>query len=240
MSVSNKPHLPIENQILAALSAPEYQRLVPYLERVELSINQILYEAGEPITYVYFPNQSIVSLVCIQENGATVEAGVVSKDGMVGMPVIWGGISTTTTALVQVANGAMKMKAEHLVAEFQRGRELQSLLLRYTQALFTQVTQTAACNRLHTIEERLARWLLIVSDRVQSDTFPLTQEFIAQMLGVRRAGVTVAAGILSRAGMISYKRGNINILNHEDLEQTACECYSIIKDEYARLLGRQS
>jgi CRP-like cAMP-binding protein len=240
MSVSNQPHLLIENQILAALSAAEYQRLVPHLERVNLPIHQVLYSAGEPITHVYFPNQAVVSLVCIQEDGSTVEAGMVSNDGMVGLPVIWGGGSTTTTAFVQVADGAMRMKSEQLKAEFKRGGELQTLLLRYTQALFTQVTQTAACNRLHTIEERLARWLLIVADRVQSDQFPLTQEFIAQMLGCRRAGVTVAAGTLSRAGMISYKRGNITILNREDLEEASCECYSIIKNEYARLLGTQS
>jgi CRP-like cAMP-binding protein len=240
MSVSNQPHLPIENKILAALSAAEYQRLIPHLERVNLSLEQVLYEAGSPITHVYFLNQSIASLVCIQENGLTVEAGMVSNDGMVGLPVIWGGGSTTTTAFIQVAGGGIRMKAKDLIAEFKRGGELQSLLLCYTQALFTQVTQTAACNRLHTIEERLARWLLIVADRMQSNTFPLTQEFIAQMLGCRRAGVSVAAGTLSRAGMISYKRGNINILNREDLEQTSCECYSIIKNEYARLLGTQS
>ncbi|MBW4566104.1 MAG: Crp/Fnr family transcriptional regulator [Mojavia pulchra JT2-VF2] len=240
MSISNQPHLPIENQILAALSAAEYQRLVPYLERVKLPLQQVLYEAGEPITHVYFPHQAIASLVCIQEDGSTVEAGVVSSDGMVGLPVIWGGGTTTTTAFIQVADDGMRMKAEQLKAQFHRGGELQSLLLRYTQALFTQVTQTAACNRLHTIEERLARWLLIVADRVQSDQFPLTQEFIAQMLGCRRAGVTVAAGTLSRAGMISYKRGNIAILNRSDLEDTSCECYSIVKNEYARLLGTQS
>jgi CRP-like cAMP-binding protein len=237
MSVSNQPHHIIENQILAALSAAEYQRLVPHLERVHLSLHQVLYEAGEPITHVYFLNQAIASLVCIQDDGSTVEAGVVSSDGMVGLPVIWGGGMTTTTAFIQVADGGMKMKAEQLIAEFKRGGELQSLLLRYTQALFTQVTQTAACNRLHTIEERLARWLLIVADRVQSDQFPLTQEFIAQMLGCRRAGVTVAAGTLARAGIISYKRGNVTILNRSDLEQASCECYSIIKNEYARLLG---
>lgn len=240
MSVSKVLHIPIENKILAALSTSAYQRLVPHLERVNLPLQQVLYKAGEPITHVYFLNQAIASLVCIQEDGSTVEAGVVSNDGMVGLPVIWGGNSTTTTAFIQVANDGMRMKAEHLIAEFKRGGELQSLLLRYTQALFTQVTQTAACNRLHTIEERLARWLLIVSDRVQSDRFPRTQEFIAQMLGCRRAGVTVAAGILSRAGMISYRRGYITILNREDLENASCECYSIVKNEYARLLGTQS
>jgi CRP-like cAMP-binding protein len=159
---------------------------------------------------------------------------------MVGLPVIWGGNTTTTTAFIQVAGTVIKMKAEPLLAEFKRGGELQNLLLLYTQALFTQVTQTTACNRWHTIEERLARWLLTVSDQVQSDQFALTQEFIAQMLGCRRSGVTVAAGTLSQAGMISYRRGNINILNRQDLEHTACECYYIIKKEYARLLSKQS
>ncbi|MBW4562458.1 MAG: Crp/Fnr family transcriptional regulator [Mojavia pulchra JT2-VF2] len=240
MSVSNQSHLPIKNQILAALSASEYQRLVPHLERVHLELKQVLYEAGEPITHVYFPHQAIASLVCNQEDGSTVEAGVVSNDGMVGLPVIWGGNSTTTTAFVQIADSGMRMKAEQLKTEFNRGGELQSLLLRYTQALFTQVTQTAACNRVHSIEERLARWLLITSDHVQSDAFPLTQEFLAHMLGCRRSGVTVAAGTLSRSGIISYKRGNITILNREDLVDTSCECYSIIKNEYARLLGTQS
>ncbi len=238
--MSNQPHRPIRNQLLLALSEPEYQRLVPHLERVELSLEQVLYKASEPITHVYFPEKSIVSLVCQQLDGSIIEAGLVSGDGMVGLPVIWGGNTTTTTAFVQVANGALRMKTQQLQAEFLRGGELQSLLLLYTQALFTQVTQTAACNRLHKIEERLARWLLTVSDRVQSDTFVLTQEFIAQMLGCRRSGVTEAAGILSRTGMISYKRGNINILNRKDLEMKSCECYSVIKNEYARLLNIQS
>jgi CRP-like cAMP-binding protein len=237
MFVSNQLHLPIENQILAALSAAEYQRLVPYLERVDVSLQQVLYEAGKPITHVYFLDQGITSLVSIQEDGSTVEAAMVGKDGMVGLPVILGGNWTTTTAFIQIAGGGMRMKTEDLIAEFKRGGELQSLLLRYTQALLTQVTQTAACNSLHTIEERLARWLLVVADRVQSNTFPLTQELIAKMLGCRRAGVTVAAGTLSRSGMISYKRGNITILNRENLEQASCGCYSIVKNEYARLLG---
>ncbi|BCL36346.1 Crp/Fnr family transcriptional regulator [Nostoc sp. MS1] len=240
MPISNQPHLPIKNKILASLSQTEYQRLIPHLEHVELTFNQVLYHTGEPITHVYFPHQAIASLVCNQADGSTVEAGMVSNDGIVGLPVVWGGHSTNTSAFVQVPDSGMRMKAEILIAEFHRGGELQSLLLRYTQALFTQVTQTAACNRLHTIEERLARWLLLVSDRMQSDKFPLTQEFISQMLGCRRSGVTVAAGTLSKAGMISYKRGNITILNRSDLEDTSCECYSIIKNEYARLLHIQS
>ncbi|MEH2211258.1 Crp/Fnr family transcriptional regulator, partial [Nostoc sp.] len=236
MSVSNQPHLPIENQILAALSEAEYQRLVPYLERVELSVKQILYKANEPITHVYFPHQSMVSLICIQQNGSTVEAGIVSNDGMVGIPVIWGSNITNTTAFVQIAGSSMMMKTELLQAEFKRGGELQSLLLGYTHGLFTQVTQTLACNSLHTIERRLARWLLFIAVRVQSDTFVLTQEYIAKTLGCRRTSVTEVAGRLSRAGIISYKRGMITILNRSGLEDTSCECYFMIKEEYARLL----
>ena len=200
--MSNAPPKPIENRLLAALPADEYQRLVPHLERVSLSLHQIIYEAGEPIIHVYFPHQAIVSLVSTMLNGSTAEVGVVGNEGMVGLPVIWGGNTTTTSAFVQVADGGMRMKSLWLLAEFNRGGALQRLLLRYMQALHTQVSQTAACNRLHSVEARLARWLLMVSDRMQSDQFELTQEFIAQMLGTRREGVTVAAGTLSKAAMI--------------------------------------
>ena len=162
---------------------------------------------------------------------------MVGNEGMVGLPVIWGGNTTTTSAFVQVADGGMRMKSLWLLAEFNRGGALQRLLLRYMQALHTQVSQTAACNRLHSVEARLARWLLMVSDRMQSDQFELTQEFIAQMLGTRREGVTVAAGTLSQAGMIRYTRGKITILERENLKLTSCECYGVIKDEFARLLG---
>ncbi|MDF5714910.1 MAG: Crp/Fnr family transcriptional regulator [Rhizonema sp. NSF051] len=240
MSISNLPQEPIKNHILAALSSAEYQRLIAHLEPVEFEIKQVLYKVGEPITHVYFPHQAIISLVSILEDGTSVEAGIVSNEGMVGLPVIWGSNTTTTTALVQVADGGMRMKAMPLLTEFNRGSELQSLLLRYTQILFTQVTQTAVCNRVHTIEERLARWLLIVSDNMQSDKFLLTQEFIGEMLGCRRSGVTVAASILSRAGIITYKRGNIAILDRKHLEDASCECYSIIKNESARLLTKKS
>jgi CRP-like cAMP-binding protein len=212
-----------------ALSETEYQRLVPHLELVELSVRQVLYNANEPITHVYFPHQAIVSLVCTQKDGSTVEAGMVSNDGMVGLSVIWGSNTTNTSAFVQIAGSSLMMETGLLQAEFNRGGELQGLLLRYTHGLFTQVTQTLACNSLHTIEQRLARWLLFIADRMQSDTFPLTQEYIAKMLGCRRPGVTEAAGRLSRAGMISYKRGVISILNHQNLEQTSCECYSMLK-----------
>ncbi|MEH2356265.1 Crp/Fnr family transcriptional regulator [Nostoc sp.] len=225
------------NKLLAALPASDYERLAPHLKLVSLSNRQILHEPGERIAQVYFPNKAVVSIITTMEDGSTVEAGLVSNEGMVGIPVILGDNITTTTALVQVPDSAMKMDADILRSEFNRGTVLQNLLLRYVQGVYTQIAQGSACNRLHKLERRLARWLLTVSDRLESEKFPLTQEFIAQMLGVRRAGVTEAANILSEAGIITYHRGQINILNRETLEKTSCECYQIIEDEYVRLLG---
>ncbi|MEH2230429.1 MAG: Crp/Fnr family transcriptional regulator [Nostoc sp.] len=227
------------NKLLAALPASDYKRLVPHLKLVSLSNRQILHEAGEAIAQVYFPNKAVVSIITTMEDGSTVEAGLVSNEGMVGIPVVLGDNITTTTALVQVPDSAMQVDANIFKSEFNRGTALQSLLLRYVQGVYTQIAQGAACNRLHKLETRLARWLLTVSDRLESEEFPLTQEFIAQMLGVRRAGVTEAANILSDAGIITYQRGHINILNREALEKTSCECYQIIEDEYVRLLGNK-
>ena len=227
------------NKLLAALPASDYERLVPHLKLVSLSVQQILHEAGEPIAQVYFPNKAVVSITTTMEDGSTVEAGLVSNEGMVGMPVILGDNITTTTAFVQIPDSAMKMDADILRSEFNRGTKLQSVLLRYVQCVYTQVAQGSACNCLHKLEERLARWLLTVSDRLESEEFLLTQEFIAQMLRVRRAGVTEAASTLSQAGMITYKRGQINILNREALEKTSCECYQIIENEFVRLLGNK-
>ena len=238
--MSSQSHLPIKNQLLAALPETEYQRLIPHLELVSLSLNQVLYDAGELIEHVYFFNQGMCSLVTIMENGAIVEVGLVGKEGMVGLPVCWGGNTTINQAMVQIPGTAMRMKAEHLKTEFNRGGKLHSLLLRYTQALFTHACQSTACNRLHTIDERLARWLLNVQDRMESDLLPLTQEFLSHMLGARRSGVTIAAGTLSQAGMICYSRGKITILDRESLEATSCECYGVIKNEYDRLLGKGS
>ncbi|MBD2247183.1 Crp/Fnr family transcriptional regulator [Nostoc sp. FACHB-888] len=225
------------NKLLAALPVSDYERFVPHLKLVALPLRKVLYEAGEPITHVYFPDKAVVSIVTTMENGSTVEVRIVSNEGMVGIPVILGDNITITTAFVQVSGAAMQMDADVLKAEFNRGGAIQSVLLRYVQAVYSELAQGAACNRLHTLEERLARWLLTVSDRLESEDFPLTQEFIAQMLGVRRSGVTVAASTLSRAGMISYQRGHISILNREDLEATSCECYQVIQKEFARLLG---
>ena len=228
---------PQVNKLLAALPTSDYERLVPHLKLVPLPIRQLIYESGEPITHVYFPQNAMISIVTTMKDGSTVEVGIVSNEGMVGIPVILGGKTTTTAAFVQVEGAGMRIDADVLRTEFNRGGAIQKLLLRYVRAIYTEVTQSCACNRLHPLEERLARWLLTVSDRLESDKFPLTQEFIAQMLGVRRSGVTEAANNLSRAKMIRYQRGQINILNREDLEPTSCECYRVIQNEFARLLG---
>ena len=227
------------NNLLAVLPPSDYERLVPHLKLVPLPLRKVLYEPGEPIAQVYFPNKAVVSIVTTMKDGSTVEAGLVSNEGMVGIPIILGDNTTTTTAFVQVSGAAMQMDADILKAEFNRAGAIQTLLLRYVQAVYSELTQGVACNRLHTLEERLARWLLTVSDRLESEDFPLTQEFIGQMLGVRRSGVTVAASTLSRAGMITYQRGQISILNRKDLEATSCECYQVIQKEFARLLGNK-
>lgn len=224
------------NHLLAVLPQAEYLRLAPYLREVSLTSGSILFEPGEPIATVYFPNQSMISLVQIMEDGSTIEAGIVGNDGMAGYAVYLGGQYTTSRAIVQIAGSAIALDAAILKAEFQRGSMLQKLLLLYTQAFLAQVSQTAACNRFHPIEERLARWLLQAQDFAGSGTLQLTQDFLSSMLGTRRASVTVAAQTLQQAGLIHYNRGHIQILNRESLELSACECYSIVRSEYARLL----
>ncbi|MDT4895039.1 MAG: hypothetical protein QOH25_116 [Acidobacteriota bacterium] len=226
----------LENSILAALPAEEYQRIASSLTLVSLDLGRVLYEPGDRVTQIYFPINSVVSMLSMMESGTTVEAGVVGNEGVVGISAILGAEVSTVQALVQVSGDALSIPAETLMAEFRRGGKLQSLILRHTHTLFTMVSQTAACNRLHTVEERLARWLLSTRDRIESDEFLLTQEFIARMLGTRRSGVTVAAGILQNAGLINYRRGRINILNREGLEEASCECYRIVKEEYDRYL----
>ncbi|MDJ0647274.1 MAG: Crp/Fnr family transcriptional regulator [Xenococcaceae cyanobacterium MO_188.B19] len=227
----------IINQILAALPQSEYQRLAPHLKQVSLFGGKVLQEPNEPIKEIYFPNQAMISLVSIMSDGSTTEIGLIGNEGMAGLPAILGGNSTTSRSIVQIPGSAMVLPAEVLKREFHRAGKLQELLLIYTQALLTQVSQSAACNRQHTIEARLARWLLSVQDCVLSDELPLTQEFIANMLGTRRSGVTVAAGTLQKAGMIRYNRGKITITNQKDLETTACECYRLVQREFIRLLG---
>ncbi|MDZ8224965.1 Crp/Fnr family transcriptional regulator [Nostoc sp. ChiVER01] len=235
--MSEKTLKPQVNKLLAALPTSDYERLVPHLKLVSFPTRQVIYEPGEPITQVYFPQNAVISIITTMKDGSTVEVGIVSNEGMVGIPVILGGNTTTTKAFVQIGGAGMQVDADVIRTEFNQGGAIQKLLLRYVRVIYTELTQSCACNRLHTLEERLARWLLTVSDRLESEEFPLTQEFIAQMLGVRRSGVTVAASSLSRAGMIRYQRGQINILNREDLEATSCECYRVIEQEYARLLG---
>lgn len=238
MSNNNDSRAMRANRLLAALPESEFERLLPDLKLVDLASGQVIYQPGEPITQVYFPHWAIISLILDMENGSTVEVGMVGNDGMTGIPVILGGNTTTTTAMVEVPDIATRINADVLKTEFNRGGMLQNILLRYVQVLYSQVAQTAACNRMHALEERLARWLLLVSEGVQSDDLLLTQEFIAQMLGVRRSGVTVAANALSQSGIISYNRGRINILNRDGLEAASCECYQAIKRESERLLGK--
>lgn len=237
MSIANRMTNPV-NRLLAALPPEEYQRLLPQLEFVSLDLGRVLYQVGQPIDYVYFPHRSMISLVMVLQDGSTAEVGLVSGNGMVGIPVILGSDISFNLAIVQIADGAMRMPADSLKTEFKRGGSLQALLLRYVQALLTQVSQTAACNRLHGLEARLARWMLLVQDTIHSNELQLTQEFIAQMLGVRRAGVTIAAGALQQAGLIRYSRGKITILDRQGLEAISCECYRVIENEYDRLLAQ--
>ncbi|WGV27489.1 Crp/Fnr family transcriptional regulator [Halotia branconii] len=228
------------NHLLATLPKADYLRLAPYLRQVKLSLGCILYEPGELITTVYFPNQSMISLVQIMEDGSTIEAGIVGNDGIVGYSVYLGGEYTMSRAIVQIPGSAIALDAAILKAEFERSSGLQKLLLRYTQALLAQISQTAACNRFHPTEERLARWLLQSQDFARSATLQLTQDFLSSMLGTRRASITVAARTLQQAGLINYNRGHIQILNREALESAACECYSIVRSEYDRLLDIQT
>lgn len=224
------------NHLLAALPEDVYSRLAPHLRKIDLELAQVLYEPGEPVDIVYFPNQCMVSLVQVMENGATIEAGVVGNEGLVGYPVYLGGQSSASRAIVQIAGSAIALDTLLLLAEFNRGGALQGLLLRYTQALIAQISQIAACNRFHTIEERLARWLLQSQDAIQEPTLELTQDFLSSMLGTRRASISLAASKLQQASLIHYNRGCIEVLDRPALESAACECYRIVQAEYARLL----
>jgi CRP-like cAMP-binding protein len=233
-AILNKP---VENRLLALLPADEYERLRPNLRQVSFSLGEVVYEFGAQLDYVFFPTTSIVSLLYTMENGASAEMGLTGNDGVVGIALFMGGGTMPNRAVVQSAGGALKMKAKVMQDEFARGGRFQQLLLRYTQALITQISQTAVCNRLHSVEQQLCRWLLLSHDRLKTNELVMTQELIADMLGVRREGVTVAAGRLQDAGAISYVRGRIQILDRQELEATACECYRVVKDEFDRLLG---
>lgn len=224
------------NRLLDTLPQEVYQRLVPYLEPVQLSTRKVLYYAKENYDYAYFPTGSMVSTIAILENGSTAEIGVIGNKGMVGLPIILDSSYTNSTAMVQVGNGGLKIAARYIQQELERKSEFKPLLLRYVQARIIELGQTAACNRYHNIEQRFARWLLTVRDSVQKNEFRLTQEFISQMLGVRRTGVTEVAGKFQREGIIRYRRGWIEIISLEKLESRSCECYSVIATEFDRLL----
>lgn len=233
---TNKASRPTANWILTALPDEEYARLDPHLVPVTLALRQPIYMPLEPIRHIYFPENAMISLVAITSEGASVEVGVVGREGVTGIPALLGVDATPNESMVQIANGALKMRAEVAREEFKRGGVFQDLILRYVQANTIQISQTAACNRLHSIDERLARWLLMTQDRAASDELTLTHEFLAMMLGVRRAGVTNAATNLQADGYINYKRGHITILDRAGLEEASCECYRIVKAEYERVL----
>lgn len=237
MRVKVKPNEPVENGLLAALPREDYERLLPKMQQVSFSLGEVVYEFGGHLDYVFFPTSSIISLLYTMENGTSAEMGLTGNDGVVGIALFMGGGTMPNRAVVQSAGGALRMKAKLLQDEFARGGSFQRLLLRYTQALITQISQTAVCNRLHSVEQQLCRWLLLSHDRVKADELIMTQELIADMLGVRREGVTVAAGHLQDIGAISYVRGHITILDRRMLEETVCECYRVVKDEFDRLLG---
>ena len=227
------------NKILSALPSAEYEQIAPMLRPVPLKLGETLYHPEEVIHHVYFVTEGVISLLATLESGATVEAGVIGPEGMLGIPVILGVASTPNLALVQSKGSAMRMSAPDIIKEFRKGGMLRDLLLRFTQMLFTQVAQTAACNRLHTVDQRLARWLLMTHDRVHGDSFVLTQDFLSRMLGVRRAGVSVAASMLKQHGLIDYERGTVTIVDREGLEKFACECYRLVTEEYQRPITSQ-
>ncbi|WP_439517477.1 Crp/Fnr family transcriptional regulator [Hydrogenophaga sp.] len=227
---------PRQNQLLAALPDAEWQRWLPQLELVDLPLGKVIYESGAPMAHLYFPISAIVSLLYVLENGASAEIAVVGHEGVVGVSIFMGGGSTPSRAVVQSAGKGYRLRASLVKAEFDRAGPVMHVMLRYTQALITQMSQTAVCNRHHSLDEQLCRWLLLSLDRLKGSELVMTQELIANMLGVRREGVTEAAAKLQRAGMIRYTRGRITVLDRPELEKRTCECYAVVKREYDRLL----
>ncbi|MEO8718173.1 MAG: Crp/Fnr family transcriptional regulator [Burkholderiales bacterium] len=227
---------PTRNHLLAALPAGDLERLNPHLKPVALPLGEALYESGDRQAHLFFPTEGIVSLLYVMENGASAEIAITGNEGLIGVSLFMGGESTPSRAIVQSAGNAYRLGGEILMHEFERGGHLQHLLLRYTQALITQMTQTAVCNRHHTLEQQLCRWLLLSLDRLPGNELRMTQELIANMLGVRREGVTEAAGHLQEAGLIRYQRGRITVLDRSGLERRVCECYAVVKRESDRLL----
>ncbi|MDQ3255330.1 MAG: Crp/Fnr family transcriptional regulator [Acidobacteriota bacterium] len=238
MSTNQAARPPTANRILNALTRAEYEHLSPYLEPVNLSVGEVLCHADQPLRHVFFPNHGTVSVVAAFADGGTVEVGMVGNEGMVGVCAFLGSVTSPLEAIVQLPGDGLRMRAEVLKKEFKKGGHLQDLLLRYTQAFLLQIAQTAACNRAHSITGRLARWLLMCQDRAHSTELELTHEAITLMLGSRRAGVTVSAGLLQDEGVISYKRGQITVIDRAGLEAMSCECYPIMEKEFDRLVSR--
>jgi CRP-like cAMP-binding protein len=232
----SSPHSPKQNHILAALPVEDYARLLPDLELIAMPLGWAVYESGGTMGYLYFPTTSIVSLLYVMETGASAEIAITGNEGMVGISLFMGGESTPSRAVVQSSGNGYRLKASVLRKEFARGGALQHLALRFTQALITQMAQTAVCNRHHALDQQLCRWLLLSLDRLPGDDLVMTQELIANMLGVRREGVTEAAGKLQADGLIQYSRGHIKVLDRPGLEARVCECYAVVKKEFDRLL----
>ena len=236
---STKGPGPERNLLLAALSPAELKRMRSRLEPVEMPLGEVVYESGRHLDHVYFPTTSIVSLLYVLENGASAEIAVVGYEGVVGVSIFMGGETTPSRAVVQSAGKAYRLPGQMVKDEFNRGGAMQHLMLRYTQSLITQMAQTAVCNRHHSVDQQLCRWLLLSLDRLPSNELIMTQELIANMLGVRREGVTEGALKLQKAGLIRYARGRITVLDREGLEQRTCECYAVVKKEYDRLLPKR-
>src|SRR5918912_2006873 len=234
MSSHTKAYL--KNQLLAALTDEETERLQPHLKLVTLTAGEVLNDADEPARYVYFPLEAVISIITIVEDGTTIEVGIVGFEGLAGLSALLGGGTTPNQFIVQVEGTALRIKGDVLAEEFRRGGNLQEFVHKYTQLTITQISQSAACNHVHKIEERLCRWLLMMHDRAESGYFSHTQEFLSRMLGASRPVVTLAAGALQKAGLIRYSRGNITILDREGIEEATCECYLRVKREYDRFL----
>lgn len=233
-----KTNDPLKNFLLAALSDEDFARIKLKLEFVSLKLGEVIYESGDKLHYIHFPTTAIISLLYIMENGATAEIGVIGNDGVCGYALFLGGDSMANRAIIQSAGNAFRMKAKDVKTEFALGGRFQELLLRHTQALMTQISQTAVCNRLHSIEQQLCRWLLLSHDRLNSDKLVMTHDLISNMLGVRREGITLAAQKLAARKLIKNSRGTITVIDRQGLEDAVCECYAVVNEEYNRLLGR--
>ena len=236
MAKLRRIHVPGENRLLVALPKEEHHRLLPHLEKMPLPLKDILYEANGPIAHVFFPLHGVVSLV-IMDGDFTIEVGIIGNEGLVGTPVFLGSNRSPTRSIVQIPGDALRMEAKVFQKEMKRGGPFHDLVQRYTQTMINQISQSIVCNHRHSVEKRMCRWLLMSHDRVGADEFPLTHEFLAQMLGVRRPTVTAVAGTLQKAGAISYHRGRITVLDRKMLEATCCECYDVVAKELERLLG---